>query len=657
MRITLTYIFIFLTTFLSAGHIDQLVNEFMSITPASKGNYYQKDWYYNKEVYEYKLKTEHKIYREEDLLERLYWLSGYGLRGEYLDRIKENPEKGRILDPSISINSLEVSDIFNILHLITLAMRSEITNPQDLMMFYRSAEIALNRYSQEDIPNLLAGGEFIRTGDYNYSRVVYQTMKDYLERNSILPTKSSDNYGINFFMGLNNSDWEIPEENPSFLNEYNIVKAIKDDDLKRAKEVLESNPPGDNLTFYGVSLIHFAARVGSYDIAKLLLERGYSPNKLDVFGISPLWVIAPAADKFDIQNLLIEYGADINLKFQGESVIFNALKRKNFDLVNLLIDKGAYLSGFNYKRDTLMDLSFVNWDKKTSLRVMEEFSKRELIKSEGKYIMRALKELDGEAFGKVISQINNVNDEFNGETPIEVALSSSIRDKEVKVGLLLDRLPPGNFNERGHTLVLQYLLDENTRRLKAYSGDYAPHLFDILDRTNKKDLIQGNDSLLYQLSQGNSREMILKASEYYRLSDGEVLIENPFNTFRIVANLSAKGYGDIIGTLTPYLSREDFLNQDGWSILTYMTLYKGYREPIKSLIEAGFNPNLRTKKGIHLISLLAKVEDYETIIWLGKNGAQIDSPREIAAFIPPDAAISDAKKCIEELKINGAILE
>ena len=94
----------------------------------------------------------------------------------------------------------------------------------------------------------------------------------------------------------------------------------------------------------GNTPIHWASRRGHFEIVKMLLENGSSIDPLDEYGRTPLHYVARGSGNYEIGKLLIEEGADRNVKCAaGEPPIGYAVFHGKKEIVSLLIDKGAYI--------------------------------------------------------------------------------------------------------------------------------------------------------------------------------------------------------------------------------------------------------------------------------------------------------------------------
>lgn len=126
-----------------------------------------------------------------------------------------------------------------------------------------------------------------------------------------------------------------------------FIRYIKKNDLKAIKLLLDAgfNP---NMAINANYPVYYAAKYDKRQVMYLLLKAGADPNK-DLS--SPLRFAILNKD-YDMANLLIDYGADINYEdnWSGETLLYTALKKKQYDIAALLIKKGVRvdIKSFNY---------------------------------------------------------------------------------------------------------------------------------------------------------------------------------------------------------------------------------------------------------------------------------------------------------------------
>ena len=86
-------------------------------------------------------------------------------------------------------------------------------------------------------------------------------------------------------------------------------------------------------------LLHFATDDGFTDIARLLIEKGKIPvNTIDQKGWSPLH-LAAGHNYLDILTILLEHGAEVNIKVKMPSIRFFRMKIFQFFRIRMEIHR------------------------------------------------------------------------------------------------------------------------------------------------------------------------------------------------------------------------------------------------------------------------------------------------------------------------------
>lgn len=105
-------------------------------------------------------------------------------------------------------------------------------------------------------------------------------------------------------------------------------------------------------------------KANRYEKVEYLLNKGVFVDYLDEYKFTPL-MIAAREGNLTLAQLLLNYNASVNNIFNNSiSALSLAIQKKNFDLVLLLIEKGADLNFKDINGDTpLMDafLTFRSW--------------------------------------------------------------------------------------------------------------------------------------------------------------------------------------------------------------------------------------------------------------------------------------------------------
>jgi len=100
--------------------------------------------------------------------------------------------------------------------------------------------------------------------------------------------------------------------------------------------------PGSYFGVYGVTPLHWAARGGSVEVARLLLSRGESVSATDSNGQTPLFWAA-AESRVEVIKFLIEHGADVNCRTtSGATPLLTAARMAvSPELVEAFVEAGA----------------------------------------------------------------------------------------------------------------------------------------------------------------------------------------------------------------------------------------------------------------------------------------------------------------------------
>ncbi|CAF4401919.1 unnamed protein product [Rotaria socialis] len=123
--------------------------------------------------------------------------------------------------------------------------------------------------------------------------------------------------------------------------------------LVQAGGDLELAPTGQlavTMNLCGQTPLFCAAKEGRIDIVKYLLDRGANSRVQNHYGVSVLWIPAQKG-MLDVVELLLDAGAEINtapageladeLNITGWTPLYAAMKSRQFDVVKLLLRRGA----------------------------------------------------------------------------------------------------------------------------------------------------------------------------------------------------------------------------------------------------------------------------------------------------------------------------
>ena len=119
-----------------------------------------------------------------------------------------------------------------------------------------------------------------------------------------------------------------------------LIQAVEENNVKMVAELLKKNPnTGMMTTEKGIPILYVAIENRSADIVRILLENGANPDERGNYDddSSPLH-LAIRLGHYEITNLLLEYGADVNRAsvWEERTPIELAIKSENPRLVALL---------------------------------------------------------------------------------------------------------------------------------------------------------------------------------------------------------------------------------------------------------------------------------------------------------------------------------
>ncbi|KAL9642674.1 hypothetical protein ABK040_009753 [Willaertia magna] len=132
-----------------------------------------------------------------------------------------------------------------------------------------------------------------------------------------------------------------------------IMKYIKTGDIRSLRNSTEplDDPDEDDDIYELYTPLMLACRLGKYEIAKFLLERGASVEKESAFDGFPLH-IAVLGKNFNIVKMLVEeFGENVDqvIRCYKETPLFTAVSSGNLVITKYLIEKGAKVTHLNYK--------------------------------------------------------------------------------------------------------------------------------------------------------------------------------------------------------------------------------------------------------------------------------------------------------------------
>jgi ankyrin repeat protein len=227
----------------------------------------------------------------------------------------------------------------------------------------------------------------------------------------------------------------------------------------------------------GDSLLTWAVRAGSRDIAKHLLDRGADPDSRSWIS-SPLMLAASSLDEKMIQ-LLLTYKANINAFGNEESALVNAVKQQRIGNVKLLLAAKADLNIPERRQPLAVAVEVRNAELVRLL--LEAGADANTIMYDGRYGSALIGVVSWGHYGLLLLFLEkgaNVNAKANGK--YGSALAAAARGRELEHRLYThsfrNRLPIGTSGEESLTRdgkILNLLLKHGAEVNKEVGGAYG----------------------------------------------------------------------------------------------------------------------------------------------------------------------------------------
>ncbi|MDX5462581.1 MAG: ankyrin repeat domain-containing protein, partial [Wolbachia endosymbiont of Tetragnatha montana] len=151
-----------------------------------------------------------------------------------------------------------------------------------------------------------------------------------------------------------NDNLTADKNNLARLLHIAISKGNVDEAMRLIKQV------GTDITYMGRSPLYFASEIGNFDMVKLLIEHGVTPNNRDALGSTPL-IVAIGKGDVKIVEYLIKAGANVNLSDQYGNVPLDFAPGKNMEIAKLLIDEGASFNRVMHVASIVNDTELVKY--------------------------------------------------------------------------------------------------------------------------------------------------------------------------------------------------------------------------------------------------------------------------------------------------------
>ncbi|EHK47127.1 hypothetical protein TRIATDRAFT_217580 [Trichoderma atroviride IMI 206040] len=327
--------------------------------------------------------------------------------------------------------------------------------------------------------------------------------------------------------------------------------------------------------------LHFTAHFGIVESMRLLLDCGADPDLVSDLGSTAL---ALATDNSEIVHLLIEKGADLNIRdSSGKTAMMFAAWDKNSEILRMLVENGANLDMVDDKGVCALHYAVVSGSVDCVRILLAAGADQELLMSENEYSPLLLASEDGQTEIVRLLLENGANPEIKTTeptTPLSVAIAG--RHAEV-VSILLEygadytaaffrsALVPSVFAASlGQIPILEVLLSYGVdislptpRGITPLMGaSMALQLYTMRFLLDKGADITAVD--------GSGRSVLFYAAEQGGADAIKLLLSNGANVFAI--------------------------DNDGWTVL-HFAAFRGHADVVRVLLEAGADRHATIPRG------------------------------------------------------------
>lgn len=163
---------------------------------------------------------------------------------------------------------------------------------------------------------------------------------------------------VGYMIGKSGDNKTSPEMNGSEASpEMEVLfKAASSEDWDLVKALVKSGVDV-NTRFNDSTLLHYAAGLGSMEVAELLIDNGAYVNVADYLGYTPLHYAARHGS-VEIFKLLIDNGANVHARDEyGMTPFHYAAGFGPVENIALLIEKGADLNARDNNRETPLKIA------------------------------------------------------------------------------------------------------------------------------------------------------------------------------------------------------------------------------------------------------------------------------------------------------------
>ncbi|MCQ2574108.1 MAG: ankyrin repeat domain-containing protein [Treponema sp.] len=423
----------------------------------------------------------------------------------------------------------------------------------------------------------------------------------------------------------------------------------------------------------GSTPLHEAVRYGNIDVIKMLVNGNVknkndfhcNVNALNNLGKSPIMVIMPKDKMEEIYDILIEQGADLNIKDSfGDTLLHTAtMMHAPSTILSKLVEGGADVNVKNKEGVTPFEIAIQHNSREMTKFYAEHDADIHTKDTHGISPLSLALEAERDLFEMIISKKNAQSQNSEGNTPLHVALlNNASMEKILYIISLTDDVNIRNSDgnnvlyiacEKRQESVVKAILEKGGDIFSINKDSYSPLRLALRDGGKLQDWIITSRTIKTTDGLGNT---VLHYAAEWQYSNAIIsLVEkgaDPLarnaNGENICFSASKTDNPEILNTVIKvgaHVNERDYLGNTP----LHMAVKFEANKSIARLLELGIDINAQNTSGKSALAVAAFSGKYPTAEFLLKNGADVNTSDVEGTTILMDAIKGQNKTLISLL--------